>query len=111
MSSRRSCKNDPDMFCYVCGKFTLRQHRKSISEFVVKAYFAYFGIKLGDQDKRWAPHIICSVCYSNLHGWTCGKRSLPFGIPMIWREATNHTNDCYFCLINTKVSLLKTNPK
>ena len=21
---------------------------------------------------------------------------------MIWREATNHTNDCYFCLINTQ---------
>ena len=38
MSSRRSCKNDPDMFCYACGKFTLRQHRKSISEFVVKAF-------------------------------------------------------------------------
>ena len=102
MSSRRSCKNDPDIFCYVCGKFTLRQHRKSISEFVVKAYFAYFGIKLGDQDKRWAPHIICSVCYSNLHGWICGRRSLPFGIPMIWREATNHTNDCYFCLIKNQ---------
>ena len=102
MSSRRSRKNDPDMFCYVCGKFTLRQHPKSISEFVVKAYFAYFGIKLGDQDKRWAPHITCSVCYSNLHGWTCRKRSLPFGIPMIWREAANHTNDCYFCLKNTQ---------
>ena len=67
MSSRRSCKNDP-MFCCVCGKFTLREHGKSISEFVVKAYFAYLGIKRGDQDKRWAPHIICSVCYSNLHG-------------------------------------------
>src|SRR5678816_1272648 len=24
---------------------------------------------------------------------------MPFAIPMIWRELSNHVNDCYFCMI------------
>ncbi|UYV78586.1 hypothetical protein LAZ67_16002075 [Cordylochernes scorpioides] len=32
--------------------------------------------------------------------WTNGKRrSLKFGVPMIWRESRDHTNDCYFCTL------------
>jgi len=23
---------------------------------------------------------------------------MPFGVSMIWREPTNHDNDCYFCM-------------
>ena len=34
-------------------------NRKSITDFVRKAYFVYFGIKLRDQDKQWAPHVVC----------------------------------------------------
>lgn len=25
---------------------------------------------------------------------------MKFGIPRIWREPTNHTNDCYFCMVD-----------
>ena len=28
------------------------------------------------------------------------KRAIKFAIPRIWRESTNHTNDCYFCLVD-----------
>ena len=66
-----------------------------------KAYLAYFGIKLGDQDKSWAPHKVCRACVKNLRQQTKGKRkSLSFGIPMIRREPENHVDDCYFCIIN-----------
>ena len=30
------------------------------------------------------------------------RKSLCFGIPMVWREPINHLNDCCFCEVNTK---------
>lgn len=102
-SSRRKCKNKPDSFCYICGVYTLSRQRRNITSFVKRAYRAYFGIHLGDQDKKWSPHVVCHNCEEMLRDWTKGKRkSLPFGIPMVWREPQDHTTDCYFCMVNTK---------
>ena len=59
-------------------------------------------MQLGDQDKEWSPHIVCQKCFMNLNNWSRNKlESLPFGIPMIWREPTNHIDDCYFCMVKT----------
>ena len=55
-SPRRKCKLDPNVFCYICGSFTVSKQRQGITDFVKKSYLAYFGVKLGDQDKNWAPH-------------------------------------------------------
>ena len=99
-STRRSCRNKPDMFCYICGEYTIAPNRKPVTSFIRRAYHAYFGIKLGDQDKAWAPHMVCKACTETLRGWTNGKRSLNFGIPMVWREPTNHVTDCYFCAVH-----------
>jgi hypothetical protein len=99
----RKCLNSSDVFCYICGQFTLADHKRAISSFVKNCYLAYFGCKLGDQDKPWAPHVVCQSCEMNLRHWFTGRRkSMPFGIPMIWREPTNHATDCYFCM--TKIS-------
>ena len=66
-----------------------------------KEYLAYFGVKLGDQDKNWAPHQVCRTCVENLRQWTKQKRkSIGFAVPMVWREQANHVNDCYFCVTN-----------
>ena len=100
---RGKCLNDPDIFCYICGEFTLKDSRRNITEFAKKAYFAYFGVKIGDQDKNWAPHVACHTCIEHLRQWTNGKRiSMRFAIPMIWREPQNHVSDCYFCALNLK---------
>ncbi|KAG0715800.1 hypothetical protein GWK47_011114 [Chionoecetes opilio] len=101
-SARRSCRNNPDVFCYICGQYTLSGDRKNITGFVKRAYGAYFKVKLGDQDKSWAPHTVCKTCVEYLRRWTKGaKTSLKFGIPMVWREPFDHASDCYFCAINT----------
>ena len=40
--------------------------------------------------------------------WKNGKRkSMPFAIPMDWREGKDHIMDCYFCMINLKEINLK----
>ena len=48
--TRRRFVNDPDVFCYICGEYTLEHNRKAISDFVKQAYLAHFKLKLGDQD-------------------------------------------------------------
>ena len=102
-SSRRSCCNDPNKFCYICGEYVLEDQRRTITDFVRKVYLAYFGIRLGDQDKSWAPHVVCKTCIEHLRMWTNGKtKSFRFAIPMVWREPKNHYDDCYFCMVNLK---------
>ena len=50
-STRRSCRNRPDIFCYICGEFTLVPYRNPVTTFLKQTYHAYFGMKLGDQDQ------------------------------------------------------------
>ena len=100
-SSRRKCKLDPNIFCYICGSFTVSKQRQGITDFVKKAYLAYFEVKVGDQDKNWAPHQVCRTYVENLRQWTKQKRkTIGFAVPMIWREQENHVDDCYFCMTN-----------
>ena len=98
---RRRCKLNPDVSCYICECFTVPEQRQNIRDFVKKAYLAYFGIKMFNQGKFWAPRKVCRACVKNLKQWTNGKRkNLSFGIPMIWREPANHVDDCYFYIVN-----------
>lgn len=100
-SKRRHCHNDPDIFCYICGEYMPKSHRFYVRDFTRRAYHAYFGMQLGDQDKAWAPHKVCKHCTETLRLWTQGKvKSMKFGVPMVWREQKNHHDDCYFCMVN-----------
>ena len=59
----------------------------NISEFVKRAYLAYFKLKMGDQDKSWVPYNVCKPCVEDLRQWAKGTRKqLSFGIPMVWWE-------------------------
>ena len=93
-----------DFFCYICGVYALPRQRRHISMFVKRAYKAYFKVPLGDQEKRWAPHIVCHNCEEMLRDWTKGKRKgLPFGVPMVWREPKDHSTGCDFVWSTQKV--------
>ena len=99
-STRRSCRNKPDVFCYICGEHAIAPNRKSVTSFITRAYHAYFGIKLAGQDKTWAPHMVSKACTETLRGWTNSKGSLNLSVLMIWRKPTNHVTDCYFCAVD-----------
>ncbi|XP_076049937.1 uncharacterized protein LOC143030648 [Oratosquilla oratoria] len=97
------CKNHSNRFCYICGHVALPKYQAKTTDVVKKAYHAYFGVKLGDQDKAFAPHICCKTCVENLWDWRNKKRkSMPFGVPMVWREGKDHITSCYFCMTNLK---------
>ena len=97
----KSCKNYPNCFCYNYGEYKTVNNKKSITGFVRKVYYVYFGIKLGDQDKPWDTHAVCKICVERLRQWTSGTRqSMRFGIPMVWREPKNHVGNCYLGSIN-----------
>ena len=99
----RTCKNHPNRFCYICGHVVLPGHQAKIKDFVKKRYQAYFGVKLGGQDKPFAPQICCEKCVENFRDWRNKKRkSMPFGVPMVWREGKDHVTDYYFCITNLK---------
>jgi len=96
----RCCVNSADLFCCVCvWGSDVRSQRRSIKPPIKKAYHLYFGCKLGDQYKKRAPHIVCKSCAIRLGGWISRKgMAMPFAIKMMWREPSNHSSDCYFCL-------------
>lgn len=91
------------MFCYICGFYIgskQGKHNLMRGTKLWRAYSAYFGMSIGDQDKSWAPHVCCGSCRSTLEGWLRGSRKcMPFAIPRVWREPTNHSTDCYFCTV------------
>jgi len=74
-----------------------------ITPLIKERYYKYFKMRIGDQEKSFAPHTVCKKCSSNLSMWSAGKLTkLPFSTPMSWREQRSHGEDCYFCL--TKVA-------
>ncbi|XP_076367060.1 uncharacterized protein LOC143255379 [Tachypleus tridentatus] len=46
-------------------------------------------------------HFTCEHCKKTLEGWYRGKkRVMKFAIPRIWREPTNYSSSCYFCMVD-----------
>ena len=45
------------------------------------------------------PHTVCNSCAICLGGWINRKgMAMPFAVQMVWREPSNRSSDCYFCL-------------
>ena len=101
MSAKRKCSNSPDVFCYVCQKFTLAKDRRKITGKVGKSYLRYFGVKIGFRVNRGHPPWFAKVAKSSLYVGKMAQQTLKFGVPMIRREPTNCINDCYFCMVKT----------
>ena len=102
--SSRECKNSPNCFCYICGFYISGKHTtyKIVKETKYwTAYRLYFRMDIGDQDKPWAPHIICGSCRSNLEGWLrVSGTFMSFAVPRVRKEPQNHHDNFYICMIN-----------
>jgi hypothetical protein len=78
--SSRGCVNSPDCFWHICGELVIEKHQRNITSFIRKVYYAYFGVKLGDQDKLWALHKVCYVCVEDLRKWYKGGEKKHSGL-------------------------------
>ena len=54
----RKCVNSLDAFCYICGEVTFKSRRLFFTPLIKKCHEDYFGCKVGDQDKSYAPHFV-----------------------------------------------------
>lgn len=68
------CSNDPDSFCYVCGKYTLKDLRRMFSGSAKTAYMQYSGIQPDNWKMPWTPNYVCHTCFSRLTEWANGKK-------------------------------------
>ena len=68
--------NSADNFCYICGEVTFVSQKRNMTAVIKKAYNLYYGCKIGDQDKSWAPHI----CMSKKKVWTVKYPNIPSAI-------------------------------
>ena len=100
----RICKTSPNKFCYICGKYILSGDSVEITALIEERFFKYFGIKLGDQEKDFAPHVICRVCSTNLPfnvvSWKTEEIAIqyPYGMARVEESL----DDCYFCAVNVR---------
>ena len=88
----RACVNSSESFCYICGEFVVKKQQRNFTGFVEKVYFAYFGVKIGDQNKSCSPHGVCLGCVEGLRIWSKGKV----------KSFRNHGDDCCFCSCNVQ---------
>ena len=75
-SPQGKCLNSPDIFCYICGEYTLPKYCYSMGDFVKKAYLAYFGMPLGDQDQNWAPIKLVTTATIHCEVLTRGEKKI-----------------------------------
>lgn len=92
------CRKRMDLFCYVCGRFTIAKNRRHISDFDEQIYRCYFHMAV-IRDAWWAPKTMCTTCRQGLHRWYSKKANMmPYAIPMIWSKPVDHQADnCYAC--------------
>lgn len=73
-------------FFYICTEVTSAQKRP-----VTTDYYNYFGVKV-------TSHLVHHLFNKN-RNWLKKVCSMRFAVPMIWRDLTNHTDDCYSFMI------------
>ena len=82
-TKQRQCRNNPGVFCYICGEYMMAKYRFNVRDFTKRAYKAYFGMNLGDQDKSWAPHKVGKHCTERC-AFGPKAKSVRCGLGFLW---------------------------
>lgn len=72
------CVNNPNLFCYVCGQYTLTKNLRNINDLVKETYSQVYKIQLLHYTKPWAPNKVCMTCYTCLNRVYNGKYDLSY---------------------------------
>jgi hypothetical protein len=91
----------PTIFVISVVSLWSKKHQRNITSSIRKVYYAYFGVKLGDQGKstRYVM-FVQRIWRSGIRG---KKKAFRFGVPMVWWELKNNNDDCCFCCCDIKV--------
>ncbi|CAI9616279.1 unnamed protein product [Staurois parvus] len=97
----RTCVNKADNFCYICGEITFISQKRRITGMIKQSLQLVFWL----QDRRPGQELGTTYMLQFLWDGTGAmvewkkKASMPFAVPMIWREPTDHVSNCYFCMV------------
>ena len=92
----RKCLTDSDSFRFICREFSLKAQKEEPMHLKKKTLHLYFGLKVGNQAKTWAPHKCSTHCGRYLRSWLNAINA--FVIPMDRKAQKDHSTDCYFCM-------------
>lgn len=108
---RKAHREKLNDFCFVCGKYTPKVHKRRLSREstaysdAISCYNYYFSTTTVEemQNVDFAPDFTCITCIEALRCWWKRERySLPFGLPMAWNDPGEHDREiCYVCVNNT----------
>ncbi|GBL88942.1 hypothetical protein AVEN_159030-1 [Araneus ventricosus] len=85
-SSRRSCVDHLDVFCYICGEYTLKKTEKLLvtlkKELILDTLVLGLVIRIKPGHRIRSVKLVQNIYDSEL----LGKEKSEIGVPMVWRE-------------------------
>lgn len=112
MASRFPCLNKINHFCYVCGKYEAKKGLRQITDGLQDKYAECFGKCMKHLDKPWTPDNICNSCRVMLNRFN-KKNCITKAViePVVWREPSDHSNDCFFVRVKLQDTIRKIKKK
>ena len=80
----RKCKNNPNLFCYICDEYTLPCKKRNPNRTISDSNKFYFRCQIGDQDRVCPDNICYLTCTANLSSWSKGIKCLLEGTIGLW---------------------------
>lgn len=93
------CNKDKNCFCYICGKYEFRKHRREFNSHMRKLFSEAYSQEVDTDNDHYVPNIICNICRVMLQRWSSSQKIeyLKVITPAKWMIPSSKEN-CYFCM-------------